>query len=199
MLITKKLPIDINKFAQKDQILTITGATWQDYQQFNSEEYPGYRVSYLKGEITIMSPGRNHEKIAEVINRLIVAYCEKFEIQDFPFRQTRLEAKDYTGKEPDVAYAFKTDKELPDLVVEVIFSSGNINNLKASYQAIGISELWIWQDHQITFYALDNDNYTEIESSKILNQISAKSFVQFVNRVLTESPLLIKKDFLSVL
>ncbi len=80
MLITKKLPIDINKFAQKDQILTITGATWQDYQQFNSEEYPGYRVSYLKGEITIMSPGRNHEKIAEVINRLIVAYCEKFEI-----------------------------------------------------------------------------------------------------------------------
>ncbi len=199
MLITKKLPIDSKKFAQQDQILTITGATWQDYQQFDSEEYPGYRVSYLDGEITIMSPGRNHEKIAEVINRLIIAYCEKFEIQDFPFRQTRLETKDYAGKEPDVAYAFNTDKELPDLVVEVIFSSGNTNNLKASYQAIGISELWIWQDNQITFYSLDQDNYTKIESSKILKKISAKSFVKFVNRGIIDSPLLIKKDFLKTL
>ena len=68
-----------------------------------------------------------HEKIAEVISRLIIAYCEKFEIQDFPFRQTRLEVKDYAGKEPDIAYAFNTDKELPDLVVEVIFSSGNLD------------------------------------------------------------------------
>ncbi len=47
MLITKNLPIDSNKFAQQAQILTITGATWQDYQEFDAEEYPGYRVSYL--------------------------------------------------------------------------------------------------------------------------------------------------------
>ena len=199
MLITQKLPIDSNKFAQKDQLLTITGASWQDYQNFNAEEYPGYRVSYLDGEITIMSPGRNHEKIAEVINRLIIAYCEKFEIQDFPFRQTRLEAKDYAGKEPDVAYAFNQDKKLPDLVVEVIFSSGNLNNIKASYQAIGITELWIWQNNQITFYSLAEDNYIEIESSKLLKKISAKPFVQFVNRGMTESPFLIKKDFLKTL
>ena len=199
MLITKKLPIDSTKFAQKDQVLTITGASWQDYQEFNSAEYPGYRVSYLDGEITIMSPGRNHEKIAEVINRLIIAYCEKFEIEDFPFRQTRLEAKDNAGKEPDVAYAFHRDKELPDLVVEVIFSSGNLNNIKASYQAIGIEELWIWQNNQITFYSLEQDNYIEIESSKVLNKISAKSFTKFVNRGMTESPLFIKKDFLKTL
>ncbi|MEM9273324.1 MAG: Uma2 family endonuclease [Cyanobacteria bacterium P01_F01_bin.143] len=199
MLITQKLPINSNKFAQKDQLLTITEASWQDYQNFNAEEYPGYRVSYLDGEITIMSPGRNHEKIAEVINRLIIAYCEKFEIQDFPFRQTRLEAKDSAGKEPDVAYAFNQDKKLPELVVEVIFSSGNLNNIKDSYQAIGVEELWIWQNNQITFYSLDQNNYIEIESSKILKRISAKSFVQFVNRGMTESPFLIKKDFLKTL
>ena len=76
MLITANLPINRDKFAQEDQILTITGATWSDYQGFESQEYPGYRVSYLNGEITIVSPGRNHERIAEVINRLIIAYCE---------------------------------------------------------------------------------------------------------------------------
>ncbi len=199
MLITKTLPINSEKFAQQDQILTITGANWQDYQNFDSEEYPGYRVSFWDGEITIVSPGRNHERIAEVINRLIIAYCEKFDILDFPFRQTRLEANKKSGKEPDLAYAFKTDKDLPDLVVQVIFSSGNIDNLKASYQSIGISELWIWQNNQITFYWLDDNNYIEIESSKLLENISAKSFVKFINRGFSDSPLLIKKDFLKTL
>ncbi|MDJ0745544.1 MAG: Uma2 family endonuclease [Xenococcaceae cyanobacterium MO_167.B27] len=199
MLITKTLPINTKKFAQQDQILTITGANWQDYQDFDSEEYPGYLVSYWNGEITIISPGRNHERIAELINRLIIAYCEKFDILDFLLRQTRLEANKQAGKEPDLAYAFNTDKDLPDLVVEVIFSSGNIDNLKASYQSIGISELWIWQNNQITFYWLDRSNYVEIESSKLFDKISAKSFINFVNRGLTDSPSLIKKDFLKTL
>ncbi|VEP16931.1 conserved hypothetical protein [Hyella patelloides LEGE 07179] len=199
MLITKKLPINTDKFAQKDQILTITGANWQDYQNFDSEEYPGYRVSYWNGEITIVSPGRNHERIAEVINRLIIAYCEKFDILDFPFRQTRLKADRQAGKEPDLAYAFNTDKDLPDLVVEVIFSSGNIDTLKASYQMIGISELWVWQNNQITFYSLDKNNYIVVECSKLLNSLSARYFVGFINRGFIDSPSLIKKDFLRTL
>ena len=47
MLITANLPINRDKFSQQDQILTITGATWSDYQRFESQEYPGYRVSYF--------------------------------------------------------------------------------------------------------------------------------------------------------
>lgn len=199
MLITKELPIDLNKFTQQDQILTITGANWQDYLNFDAAEYPGYRVSYWNGEITIVSPGRNHERIAEVINRLIIAYCEKFNILDFPFGQTRLKIEQKAGKEPDLAYAFDTDRDLPDLVVEVIFSSGNINTIKAVYQKIGIKELWIWQDKQITFYSLDRDNYIEVDYSKLLQNISANSLVKFVNRGLTDSPSLIKKDFLKTL
>lgn len=90
MLISSNLPINRDRFAQNDQILTITGANWQDYQNFDSPEYPGYRVSYFNGEITIVSPGRNHERIAAIINCLIVAYCEKYELPYFPFGQTRL-------------------------------------------------------------------------------------------------------------
>ena len=179
--------------------MTITGANWQDYQNFNSEEYPGYRVSYWDGEITIVSPGRNHERIAEVINRLIIAYCEKFDILNFPFRQTRLNLDRQAGKEPDIAYAFNSDRNLPDLVVEVIFTSGNIDTIKASYRAIGIQELWIWQNNRITFYVLDRNNYIEVESSRLLSNIVAKSFIKFVNRGLTDSPLLIKRDFLKTL
>jgi hypothetical protein len=48
MLIWSNLPIDRHKFAQNDQILTINEANWLDYQHLDSQEYPGYRVSYFK-------------------------------------------------------------------------------------------------------------------------------------------------------
>lgn len=199
MLISTDLPLNRDKFAQNDQILTITGATWSDYQNFDSPEYPGYRVSFFNGEITIVSPGRNHERIAAVINRLIIAYCEKYELQDFPFGQTRLNVWGQAGREPDLAYAFNSDKDLPDLVVEVIFSSGEIETLKSSYANIGIAELWIWKDNKITFYSLDRDSYVVVRASKLLTAIESESLVKYVNRGLNESPLTIKKDFLKII
>ena len=199
MLISTDLPLDRDRFAQNDQILTITGANWLDYQNFDSQEYPGYRVSYFNGEITIVSPGRNHERIAAVINRLIIAYCEKYELQDFPFGQTRLNVWGQAGREPDLAYAFNSDKDLPDLVVEVIFSSGDIETLKSGYKNIGIRELWIWKDNIMTFYLLESDNYIVVEASNILTTIKSGTLVEYVNRGITESPLIIKQDFLNVI
>ncbi|PSB10728.1 Uma2 family endonuclease [Pleurocapsa sp. CCALA 161] len=191
MLIWPNLPINRDKFAQNDQLLTITAANWLDYQHFDSAEYPGYRVSYFKGEITIVSPGRNHERIA--------AYCEKYGLPDFPFGQTRLNAWGQAGREPDLAYAFDRDKDLPDLVVEVIISSGDLETLKSSYKNIGIGELWIWKDNAMTFYALADDNYAVVATSEILTRIKSELLVQYVNRGLTESPLVIKQDFLKVI
>ena len=199
MLISADLPIDRDKFARQDQILTITGATWADYQQFDSQEYTGYRVAYFKGEITIVSPGRNHERIAAVINRLIIAYCEKYNIRDFPFGQTRLNVWGQAGREPDLAYAFDTDKDLPDLAVEVIFTSGDVETLKSSYQNIGIPELWIWQDNKITFYIIEADGYIAVEYSQMFDRIKSSSFVEYINRGITESPGVIKQDFLGII
>ena len=193
MLISADLPINQNEFAQQEQILTITGATWADYQKFNREDLK-YRVAYFKGEITIVSPGRNHERIAAVINRLIVAYCEKYKIQDFPFGQTRLNVWGQAGREPNLAYAFNSDKDLPDLAVEVVFSSGDIETLKSSYQNIGIAELWIWKDNKITFYSLEQD-YTVVKSSNMLTRIESESFIEYINRGIKESPAIIKQDF----
>ena len=214
MLVSSNLPINWKKFVREDQILTITGATWEDYQKFDSEEYPGHRVSYFQGEIIIVSPGLNHEIIVSVIDRLILAYCDKYDILEFPFRQTRLELAGKAGKEPDIAYSFQNRKAQPDLVVEVIFrsdpgevsspkeraiSSGNIDALKASYKNIGISELWIWQENKIAFYHLDDRNYQETQFGKILDKIEADSFVKFVNRATSESPSIIKKDFIKII
>lgn len=179
---------------KEDRLSILTGATWNDYEKFNTPEYHSYLISYLNNEITIMSPGRNHERIAETIGILIEAYCDKYDIDCFPFGSTRLEEKGLEGKEPDTSYAFKTDKNKPDLAVEVIFTSGSLNDL-TKYKYLKIEEVWLWQNNQIKFYKLENNDYKTIKESFFLKGIKSQSLVGFINRGFSESTTKIRKDF----
>lgn len=186
------------RLTRQDQILILSGMRWDDFEQLIAEEYSGYRISYFDGEIIIVSPGRNHERIAEIINYLIVAYCRKYNILYYPFRSTTLKNPPLAGKEPDVSFAFNQDKELPDLAVEVVFSSGGVADLK-KYQALEIPEVWFWKNDVITFYQLENNEYQVIEKSQYLSNIESSNLINFVNRALTESPLTIEADFIKQL
>ncbi len=196
MLINAKLPFDLNRLSQEDQTLSLAGMSWADYEKFDDLEYPGYRVSYFNGVITLVSPSQNHEVIAEVINYLIVAYCKKINLPYYPMRSTRLTNKPLAGKEPDVSFSFNSKKSIPDLAIEVIFSSGSVDDLK-KYHALRVAEVWFWQDHQITFYQLAEQGYVEIAQSIFLPNLAAKDLVGFVNRGFKESPLTIEADFLN--
>lgn len=195
MLINAKLPLDSSKFAQEDQILTLTGASWSDYEKLDSIEYGNYLISYLNGQITIMSPGRNHERIVELIGILVLAYCENYEIPCFPFGSTRLEAKGKEGKEPDNGYAFCIDKDIPDLAIEVNFTSGDIGDL-TKYKYLKIKEVWIYQDREIKFYALEEGYYQKVEQSINLKQINSKQIINYINQGFTGDVIGIKKAWL---
>lgn len=196
MLINAKLPFDLNRLSQADQTLSLAGMSWADYEKFDDPEYPGYRVSYFNGVITLVSPSQNHEVIAEVINYLIVAYCKKINLSYYPMRSTRLTNKPLAGKEPDVSFSFSSKKSIPDLAIEVIFSSGSIDDLK-KYHSIGVAEVWFWRDSEITFYSLAEQGYIEIAESVFLPNLAAKDLENFVNRGFNESPLTIEADFLN--
>ena len=195
MLINSKLPLDSDRLQKQDQTLSLAGMTWIDYEKFNSEEYPGYRVSYFDEVITLVSPSKNHERIAQTIAILVSAYCRKFSLLYFPLGSTRLENKPLAGKEPDVSFAFNTDKDIPDLAIEVIFSSGSLDDLN-KYQIIGVNEVWFWKNNKITFYQLQTQEYKKISTSKLLPNLSSKTLENFVNQSLTKSPLVIEADFL---
>jgi len=53
MLINAKLPFNLDRLEDKDQTLSFAGMSWADYEQFDSQEYPGYRTSYFNGVITL--------------------------------------------------------------------------------------------------------------------------------------------------
>ncbi len=195
MLTNRKLPLDSDRLQRQDQTLSLAGMTWNDYQQFDAEEYPGYRVSYFNGIITLVSPSKNHERIAQTLAILVFAYCRKYNLPYFPMGSTRLENKPIAGKEPDVSFAFNTDKDIPDLAIEVIFSSGSLDDLE-KYQAIGVKEVWFWRNNQITFYQLQTQGYVEISNSIFLPNLTSKILEYFTNQGITKSPLVIEADFL---
>lgn len=188
------LPIDSDRAQAQDQILSLSGMSWSDYEKLTSQEYLGYRISYLNGVITIVSPSRSHERIAEIINGLIKTYCRKYNRVYFPMGSTTLKNPPQAGKEPDHSFAFDTDKSIPDLAVEVTYSSGGVADLE-KYKYFGVKEVWFWKNNEITFYHLVNSEYQEIENSVCLPKLSADFLITFVNRGLTETPLTIEDDF----
>lgn len=188
------LPIDSDRAQAQDQILSLSGMSWSDYEKLTSQDYLGYRISYLNGVITIVSPSRNHERIAEIINGLIKTYCRKYNRVYFPMGSTTLKNPPQAGKEPDHSFAFDTDKSIPDLAVEVTYSSGGVADLE-KYRYLRVKEVWFWKDNQIKFYQLVDDDYIERDRSKLLSKLTSEFLVKFVNRGLTESPLTIEADF----
>lgn len=187
------LPIDKERARLQDQTLSLTGMTWDDYEKIIQLE-SNYRVSYFDGVITIVSPSLNHEKIAEIINGLVKAYCRQYNLLYFPMGSATLKNPFTAGKEPDHSFTFEKQKNTPDLAIEVIFSSGSILDLQ-KYKYLGVSEVWLWQNEEIKFYQLVDSQYVEIEVSSCLPKLSSEFLIKFVNRGLRESPLTIEDDF----
>jgi hypothetical protein len=52
------------------------------------------------------------------------------------------------------------------LVIEVVFTSGGINKLHR-YQALGVPEIWFWEDGVFSLYRLRGHGYDSIDHSEI--------------------------------
>lgn len=195
MLIDDQLPINQDYFLKQDRTLSFSGITWEDYEKFNTAEYLGYRISFLDGVITLMSPSQNHEVIKDLIFLLIVTYCDAFDLDYYPTGSTTYKAQQkQVGKEPDVSFCFNNLKELPDLAVEVIFSSGGTNDLK-KYQKLGVKEVWLWLNNQLEIYVLNDDHYQQHQASFNLPKINDQLLAKYIAQALTGNPRLLKQAF----
>lgn len=196
MLIDDRLPISKERLLQQDRTLSFSGMTWDDYEKFSTAEYLGYRTSFLDGVITLMSPSQNHEVIKDLIFLLIVTYGDAVDLDYYPTGSTTYKDKTkQVGKEPDTSFCFDSLKQIPDLAVEVVFSSGSTNDLK-KYQKLGVKEVWFWINNQLEIYVLINAAYQPQQYSFHLPKIEDKLLTKYVTQALTSNPRLLKQSFL---
>lgn len=151
-----------------DQRLVYGGITWQQFKliQAGFAESPGVRLFYYNGAIEILMPGREHEVFSRLIGFLIGLFCLENNIEFEPTGSMTQEREGEVSAQADESYCFGESKPTPDLAIEVVFTSGSPNKLKR-YQALGVPEVWFWQDGLFSLYHLRDTDYEKISRSEI--------------------------------
>ena len=132
----------------------ITGVSWEQYEALLAalDDSPAYRVTYLDGVLEIVSPSRRHESEKERIGTLLELYFMETDTAFFPLGSTTLRSGGRRGgAEPDKSYCLGTEKDFPDLAIEVVITSGGLDRL-AVYSRLGVPEVWFWQEDRFSLY-----------------------------------------------
>jgi Uma2 family endonuclease len=177
------LPLPLTDTSAHDQRVVLRGMSWEQFEALLATrgEHSVPRISYLNGVIELMSPGRPHESMKSTLRMLIEAYCFARDIYFDPMASTTLKKSSVNrGAEPDESYAFSKGREVPDLVIEVVYTSGSINKLEL-YRGLGIGEVWFWIDDRLHGYLLQNNGYVSIEDSRALPGLSLATLTSYAS------------------
>jgi Uma2 family endonuclease len=148
----------------------ISSVSWEQYEVVLADlgDNPVYHVTFLDGTLEIMSPSRRHEVRAENIGRLLEAYLEETRTRFWGLGSTTFrKAEKRGGTEPDKSYSFGAEKEIPDLAIEVIVTSGGVDKLEV-YRRLGVNEVWFFQDNDFAVYRLQGEAYERMSASALL-------------------------------
>jgi Uma2 family endonuclease len=130
------------------------------------EENPSLRLFYFDGTIELLMPGRLHEIFSHVIGTLLTLFLAHQGILFFGTGSADQKKKPIAAAQPDQSYSIDTLKKIPDLSVEVVFTSGGVNKL-ARHRALGVLEVWFWEDGTLMLYRLCGEDYELIERSEL--------------------------------
>ena len=157
----------------KDQHLVLSGISWQQFKtiQTGFADSPGIRLFYYRGELAIFSISQDHEIFSGLIALLLGIYLVEKEIEFSPTGSFTQEKEGEASVQADQSYLIgKTSGAIPDLSIEVVFTSGNENKLNR-YRALGVPEVWFWEDGLFRLYSLRESGYAPIDSSEVLPEL----------------------------
>jgi Uma2 family endonuclease len=153
-----------------DHISIYRDRTWEQFKliQQGLAGLPGVRLFYYDSTIEILMPGQDHEIFKSIIGFLIEIFLFEQGIEFVPMGSATQERESIASAQPDESHCIGTNirKSVPDLSIEVVFSSGGISKL-ARYKALGVPEVWFWEDGVFGLYRLREDEYARIDRSEI--------------------------------
>jgi Uma2 family endonuclease len=169
-----------------DQRIVMYGVPWAHYEAQlalrGDASVP--RISYLDGAMELMSPSKHHERVKSCIGMLVECYALVRGIELSPYGAWTLrEAPKRAGVEPDECYLIgpDQDRDIPDLVIEVIWTSGGIDKLEA-YRRLGVPEVWFWQDGAVQVHVLGDGGYQAVRDTACLAGLDLALLCSFLDR-----------------
>jgi Uma2 family endonuclease len=175
------------------QHFTWRGVTWHQFKaiQASFDDVPGVRLFYCQGVLEIVGISKPHEAFQWIIGLLLGIYFEVREIEFFPSGAYSQIVEGQVEYQSDLSYCFGTDKDVPDLCIEVVITSGSPTKLQ-KYRLMGVPEVWFWEDGTLQLYSLREQGYERIASSELLAELDLSLFKRCI---LFASPLEALKEF----
>jgi Uma2 family endonuclease len=175
------MTITLNKSIESNNLLLLPEITWTQLETIEAsfQDLKGVRFSYLDGYLQIMNLSLEHEEAKRIIGTLLEAYMREKGIRFYMRGSATIGSKNIGGKkEPDESYNLYSKKDVPDLVIEIVVSSGGINTLEL-YRRIGVAEVWFWEDGLLKVYILQ-ENYILSEKSILLPDLDLNILTKYI-------------------
>jgi Uma2 family endonuclease len=178
-----------------DRIL-LHGISWELYERLRDDEANwSVRMSYVDGDLELMSPSQSHSEMEWRLGCLLIEVCEILDRKCKPLGPT-------TWKNPGMKKAKEADgcfylanyekirhKKInltvdhpPDLAVKVEVSRSALDSLKI-YAAIGVPEVWRFDGDVFRIHLLQPDgHYVEIDESLALPFLKPVEVLDWMRR-----------------
>lgn len=158
-----------SKSLECDRCLTLSSVDWPKFQAIEAafDNVAGIRFIYLDGILDLMTLSPEHEEYKSTLALLLETYLREAGIRFYVQGSPTLGGEaQQARKEPDESYSIETKKAIPDLAIEVVFTSGGVDTLQL-YQRLGVREVWFWEDGTLRIYVL-RDHYEWVPQSELL-------------------------------
>jgi Uma2 family endonuclease len=185
----------------EDTEVIFHGATWEEYEELLDQvgEAAGLRISFNDGTLKVMSLSSEHEKYVRFIEGLIVAIKLRLRINIVSFGSTTMSKRRKSkGNEPDACFYVQTAAVIgnrieldfsidppPDVVLEVDIHHDSKGN-DAIYAALGVPEIWRYDEWAMTIYHLQEGEYVVAEASRALPMLNGEILTEYMNRMLRD-------------
>ncbi|MDY6782811.1 MAG: Uma2 family endonuclease [Cyanobacteriota bacterium] len=126
-----------------DRYLTLSEISWSQLEQLETilETVEGVKLIYLDGILEIMAPSPDREEYKSTLSLLVEAHMREAKVRFYKKGSSTLGSEEKkVKKEPDESYSIGTKKEIPDLAIEIVLTSGGIDKLQL-YQRLGVPEI----------------------------------------------------------
>ena len=192
------IPIQAIKLSPGSHI-SIHNLSWQDFETIltNLGEKRNTRVAYYQGILDIMSPLALHERPHRIIASIVTAILDSQGRDWEDFGSTTFKRAEFAGVEPNTCfYILNADRVKgctnmnlsiyppPDLAIEADVTS--ITTLNA-YIAIGVPEVWIYKEQQLTINILNDNSYIPSSNSLVFPDLPIMQLIpQLVFKAIEE-------------
>ncbi|OQY52429.1 MAG: Uma2 family endonuclease [Candidatus Parabeggiatoa sp. nov. 2] len=166
-----------------ERVVTLDGISWERFNKIESDfnDVSSLRLTYMEGLLEIMAPiSDEHESVKTTVGYLLEVYMREKGIRFYGRGGFTLKKEGHSSGEPDESYCIGTNKKVPDIVIEVIITSGSINKLEL-YKPQNIPEVLFWKRNQLQIFHLKKGQYQEVSRSEFLPDLDLELLLHYIN------------------